>query len=66
MAGVIAADNEWRIRKMIVTFDDERAIRKEKYPAESLKQQAADGRRQEHALRFAPVCHSRSVIGRTA
>jgi hypothetical protein len=27
-----------------------------------LKQQTADGRRQEHAFRFAPVSHSRSVM----
>jgi len=47
---------------MIAAFDDERAVTKEKYPAESLEQQAADGRRQEHAFRFAPVSHSRSVM----
>jgi len=57
MAGVIAADDEWRSRKVLAPFDCQRAVTEEKPAAESLKHGATSGRRQEHAFRFARASH---------
>jgi hypothetical protein len=53
MARVIAADDEWRSRKVLAPFDCEPAVTEEKRTAEGLKHGATSGRRQEHAFRFA-------------
>src|SRR5580693_5339808 len=57
MAGVIAADDEWRSRKVLAPFDCQRAVTEEEPSAEALKHGATSGRRQEHAFRFARASH---------
>lgn len=57
MARVIAAEDEWRSRQVLLPFNRQPAITKEKSPAEGLKHSATSGWRQEHAFRFARASH---------
>src|SRR5271155_1196392 len=62
MACVIAADDEWRSRKVLASFDCQPAVTEEKPPAEGLKHGATGGRRQEHAFRFARASHGSAGV----
>jgi hypothetical protein len=50
---MIAANDEWRGRKMFASLNREPAIAQEKPAAKALKHGATSGRRLEQAFRFA-------------
>jgi hypothetical protein len=50
---MIAANDEWRSRKVLASLDREPAIAQEKPPAKALEYGATSGRRLKQAFRFA-------------